>query len=54
VTALLPLVLLPITGVAPAGVISAAYFSDPILLFFGSFLLAAAVEEQGLHTKVHP
>jgi len=49
VTALLPLVLLPFTGVAPAGLISSAYFSDPILLFFGSFLLAAAVWIQNSH-----
>ena len=52
VTALLPLVLFPLSGVAPAGTVSSAYFSDPILLFFGSFLMAGAVEDRGLHTRV--
>ena len=51
VTALMPVVLLPVTGVAPAGDISSAYFSDPIILFFGTFVLAAAVEKHGLHRR---
>jgi solute carrier family 13 (sodium-dependent dicarboxylate transporter), member 2/3/5 len=53
VTALLPLVLLPMNGVAPAGTISSAYFSDAILLFLGTFILAAAVEKHGLHLRVY-
>ena len=51
VTALLPVVLLPLLGVASASVVSSAYFSDPILLFFGSFVMAAAVQSRGLHRR---
>jgi di/tricarboxylate transporter len=40
-------------GVAPAGTISSAYFSDAILLFLGTFILAAAVEKHGLHLRVY-
>jgi di/tricarboxylate transporter len=43
---------MPLTGVAEAGEVSEAYFSDPILLFFGTFILAAAVEKHGLHKLV--
>eukprot|EP00636_Phaeomonas_parva_P019332 CAMPEP_0118856076 /NCGR_PEP_ID=MMETSP1163-20130328/3675_1 /TAXON_ID=124430 /ORGANISM="Phaeomonas parva, Strain CCMP2877" /LENGTH=106 /DNA_ID=CAMNT_0006789111 /DNA_START=182 /DNA_END=498 /DNA_ORIENTATION=+ len=49
VTSLLPIILLPLFGVVPGSEVSAPYFSDAMLIFFGSFLLAVAVEEHNLH-----
>ncbi len=48
-TALLPLVLLPPLGVAPLSKIAPAYADPLILLFFGGFMLAAAMQRHGLH-----
>ena len=39
-------------GAASAKAVSAAYLSDPLMLFLGSFLMAAAVEKQGLHRRL--
>lgn len=52
VTALLPLVLLPLLGVARAEVVAAAYGHDLVWMFMGAFLLAAAVEQRGLHRRL--
>jgi solute carrier family 13 (sodium-dependent dicarboxylate transporter), member 2/3/5 len=59
-TALLPLVLLPITGVYAAGSPvgnpfgrAAAPFADPaIFLFLGGFMIALAIEKWGLHRRM--
>lgn len=51
-TALLPLVLLPALGVGRAETVAGAYGHDLVWLFFGAFLLGAAVEERGLHRRL--
>lgn len=48
VTALLPLLLFPLLGVRGSREISAAYADPAIFLFLGGFILALAVETQGL------
>lgn len=52
VTALLPLVLLPLLGVVRAEGVAAAYGHDLVWMFMGAFLLAAAVEQRGLHRRL--
>lgn len=48
-TALLPLVLFPFLGVAPISDVAPAYADPLIFLFFGGFILAAALQRHGLH-----
>jgi len=50
-TALLPLVMLPITGVAPVTDVAPAYADPIIFLFMGGFFLAAALERWNLHRR---
>ncbi|KAI6236139.1 Solute carrier family 13 member 5 [Aphelenchoides besseyi] len=52
VTALLPIVLFPIFGIATAKDISSVYFSDSNVLFFGSMVLAVAVEASNFHERI--
>lgn len=51
-TALLPLVLLPLLGIATMPVAAAPYANPVIFLFFGGFILAAAFERSGLHRRL--
>ena len=51
-TALLPLVLLPILGVAPVKESTAPYADPIIFLFMGGFMLALAMERWNLHRRV--
>lgn len=51
-TALLPMLLLPLLGVAPITAAAAPYANPVIYLFFGGFILAAAFEESGLHKRL--
>lgn len=54
-TALLPLVLLPLTGVYPTEPFKrvAAPYADPaIFLFLGGFVIALAIERHGLHRRL--
>ena len=51
VTALLPLVIFPSTGVVDIGVASANYADSVVFLFLGGFLIAKAVEKTGLHRR---
>lgn len=50
-TALLPLVLLPPLGIAPIGAAAAPYANPVIFLFLGGFLIAAALQQSGLHRR---
>jgi sodium-dependent dicarboxylate transporter 2/3/5 len=52
VTALLPLLVLPLLGTAPIQTVAPAYANPVIFLFLGGFLLAAAVERWGLHQRI--
>lgn len=52
VTALLPLLVLPLVGAAKP-VAAAAPYADPVIfLFIAGFMLAAAVEKWGLHSRL--
>ena len=52
VTALLPLVLLPVLGVAPARAAAAPYANPVIFLFMGGFFIAAAMQRWSLHRRM--
>ena len=48
VTALLPFVVLPFTGVMPADKVAAAYYSPILFLVLGGAFIALAIERTGL------
>lgn len=52
VTALVPLALFPLVGIAGAKTVAPNYGHDLVWLFFGGFQLAFAVEASGLHKRV--
>jgi solute carrier family 13 (sodium-dependent dicarboxylate transporter), member 2/3/5 len=52
VTALLPLVLLPLLGIAPVETVALDYGRPTIFLFLGGFLIALALETTGLHRRL--
>lgn len=52
VTALLPMVLFPVTGVADVGTVSAPYANKVIFLFLGGFVLALAMQRWKLHLRI--
>ena len=51
VTALLPFVLFPLTGILPSKELPGLYFNETIFLLLGAFLVAKAIEESHLHTR---
>lgn len=51
-TALLPLGLLPLLGVAKPAAAAAPYGDPIIFLFIGGFMVAAAIEQSGLHKRI--
>lgn len=51
-TALLPIALFPVLGVAPIKAAAAPYADDVIYLFMGGMLLGAAMEKWGLHRRI--
>ena len=52
VTALLPLALFPLLGVAKIRVVAGAYGNEIIFLFLGGFVIALALEKWGLHRRL--
>ena len=52
VTSLLPIVLLPLTGVMPVAEVTAPYGSHFVFLFLGGFLLAISLEKWELHRRL--
>ena len=51
-TALLPLALFPLLGVADVGAAAAPYGNSLIFLFLGGFVIAIAMERWGLHQRI--
>lgn len=52
VTALLPVVLLPLLGISDGKSVSSAYFNHIIFLFIGGFLMAIAMQRWNLHKRL--
>lgn len=52
VTAMIPILAYPLFGITSARHISTVYFSDSNVLFFGSMVLAVAVEVSNFHERV--
>lgn len=52
VTALLPLVVLPLLGVMPLKDVTPNYANPLVYLFFGGFILALAIEKWHLHKRI--
>jgi solute carrier family 13 (sodium-dependent dicarboxylate transporter), member 2/3/5 len=51
-TALLPFILVPLSGVMPAGAIAKEYYSPILFLLLGGAFLALAIERVGLHRRL--
>jgi sodium-dependent dicarboxylate transporter 2/3/5 len=52
ITSLLPLVLLPVCGIADMKVVATQYMDQVMFLFIGGFMLAFAIEKHGLHERI--
>ena len=52
VTALLPLLVLPVLGVSPLAQVSGHYAHPVVWLFFGGFAISLAIERHGLHRRL--
>ncbi|GAB2190779.1 DASS family sodium-coupled anion symporter [Sessilibacter sp. MAH1] len=52
VTALLPIVFMPILGIGDQKTVAASYSNPLIYLFLGGFLIAAAMQRWGLHKRI--
>ena len=52
VTSLLPLIILPLSGVLPMGVASAPYMSPIVVLLMAGFIIAKGIERWNLHTRI--
>ncbi len=52
VTALLPLIVLPLAGIGDIGTAAAPYANPLVFLFMGGFLIAAAVKRWNLHRRL--
>ena len=51
-TALLPIVLLPMSGVTTIDAATAPYATPVVFLFLGGFIIATAIERWGLHRRI--
>lgn len=52
VTSLLPMLLVPLLGIASIGEVTAPYAHPTIYLFFGGFMLGMAMERWNLHKRI--
>ncbi|MFS0785242.1 SLC13 family permease [Shouchella sp. 1P09AA] len=52
VAALLPIILMPLTGALPSATVTSAYGDDIIFLFMGGFFIAVALEKWNLHRRL--
>jgi sodium-dependent dicarboxylate transporter 2/3/5 len=52
VTALLPIVLIPLAGIAGIGEVTPSYGREIIFLFLGGFLLALGLQRSGVHRRI--
>ena len=52
ITALLPLVLFPMLGIASMKAAAAPYAQEMVFLFLGGFVIAEAMQQTGLHHRV--
>ncbi|MEG1649554.1 MAG: DASS family sodium-coupled anion symporter [Rikenellaceae bacterium] len=51
ITALLPIILLPILGITPSSTVTLSYANEAIFLFMGGFMIALAMERSNLHKR---
>ncbi len=52
VTALIPLIAFPLTGIATGKETAPRYMTSTVFLFLGGFLIAQAMEKTGLHRRI--
>ncbi len=52
VTAFIPFLFLPLTGIAEAGAVAKQYSDSIIFLFIGGFIIAFAIEKYELHRRI--
>jgi hypothetical protein len=50
ITGLLPMVFLPLLGIIESSDISGVYFSDTVVIMWGSIIMTTAIEKYNLHT----
>ncbi len=52
VTALIPVIFLPLLGIAPPKDVAMQYMDQVIFLFIGGFIISFAIEKWGLHERI--